>query len=166
MYRNIMITMILGGLWHGAGWTFICWGALHGAGQCAGHYRRGRRIAKGLPAQSDNPLAQAWQRFATFNLVCLGWIFFNASTINDAFTLIGRLFTTWGQPAPLVRLPVVAAIVGSLALQYVPRNLSLRAEEVFARLGTAAKAGVLALALLLITTLGPPGVAPFIYFKF
>jgi len=166
MYRNIMITMILGGLWHGAAWTFICWGGLHGIGQCVGHHRRDRRVRRGLPPQSEQPLAQAWQRFATFNLVCLGWIFFDASTVNDAFTLIGRLVTTWGEPAPLVRLPVAAAILGSIALQYVPRSLSLRAEEAFARLGMAAKAGVLALGLLAITTLGPPGVAPFIYYKF
>ncbi len=165
-YRNIMITMILGGLWHGAGWTFLCWGALQGLGQCAGHFRRDLRVQKGLPAQSDAPLAQAWQRFATFNLVCLGWIFFRAESINDAFTLIGRLFTTWGQPAPLVRLPVVAAVVGTLALQYVPGNLSGKLEDAFARLGTAAKGAALALGMLVITTLGPPGVAPFIYFRF
>ncbi len=166
LYRNLMITMVLGGLWHGAAWTFVCWGALHGTGQCVGHARRERRLARGLPAQPEHRLAIAWQRFATFNLVCLGWIFFRANTINDAFSLIGRLFTTWGQPAPDVRLPVVAAIVGALALQYLPRSLPRRAEDAFARLGTFAKSGVLALGLLVITTLGPPGVAPFIYYRF
>lgn len=166
MYRNIMITMLLGGLWHGAAWTFVIWGGFHGLGQCAGHFRRARREARGLPAQPSGPTAAAWQRFATFQLVCFGWIFFRANTFNDAMTLIGRLFTTWGQAAPLVRWPVVLAIIGALAMQYLPRDLPRRAQEAFGRLGVVTKGAVLAGSLLVITTLGPPGVAPFIYYRF
>lgn len=166
MYRNIMITMLLGGLWHGAAWTFVIWGGFHGLGQCAGHFRRARREERGLPAQPSGPIAAAWQRFATFQLVCFGWIFFRANTFNDAMTLIGRLFTTWSQAAPLVRWPVVLAIIGALAMQYLPRDLPRRAQEAFARLGVVTKGAVLAGSLLVITTLGPPGVAPFIYYRF
>ena len=53
MYRNIMITMVLGGLWHGAAWTFVAWGALHGMGQCVGHYRRAKRVEAGLSPQRE-----------------------------------------------------------------------------------------------------------------
>ena len=49
--RNIMITMVLGGLWHGAAWTFVFWGALHGVGQAVGHVRRRRRVAAGIAAR-------------------------------------------------------------------------------------------------------------------
>ena len=165
-YRNIMITMVLGGLWHGAAWTFVIWGALHGLAQCIGHWRRARRVARGLPAQLDSRRAILLQRLITFHIVCLGWIFFDAKTINDGFTLVYRLFTTWGQPASLVRLPVIAAVVSSLALQYIPSGWSSRALGVFSRLPLVAKGAVLATSLLAITTLGPPGVAPFIYYKF
>jgi len=166
LYRNLLITMVLGGLWHGAAWTFVLWGALHGVGQAVGHFRRARRTARGLSPQREGTLALAWQRLATFQVVCLGWIFFRADSIGAAFGFVARLFTGWGAPSPLVRLPVVAAIVGALALQYLPRDLAERAQEAFARLGALAKGAVLGLVLLVITTLGPPGVAPFIYYRF
>ncbi len=166
LYRNLMITMVLGGLWHGAGWTFIAWGALHGSGQCFGHWRRRRRVARGLPDQSDGRLAVAWQRFATFQFVCLGWLFFRAESFTVAFTMLKRLVTAWAVPDPIVRLPVVLAIVASLALQYVPGGVGERVQVAFARLSTTAKGAALAGCLLVITTLGPTGVAPFIYFRF
>jgi len=86
--------------------------------------------------------------------------------VRDALSLVSRLVTTWGQPAPLVRLPVVAVVVGSLALQYVPRDWRGRVEARFVELGSVAKGVVLGAALMVITTLGPSGVAPFIYFRF
>jgi len=165
-YRNIMITMLLGGLWHGAAWTFVIWGGIHGVAQCTGHWRRDRRVARGLPAQSDRPVAIWFQRLVTFHIVCFAWIFFDATTLNNAFTMVRRLFTTWGDAAPLVRLPVIATIVFSLSMQYVPASWITGAREVFARMTLVAKAATLATVLLVITTLGPPGVAPFIYYKF
>ncbi|MCU1492114.1 MAG: putative poly(beta-D-mannuronate) O-acetylase [Acidimicrobiaceae bacterium] len=166
LYRNLMVTMLLGGLWHGAGWTFIFWGGLHGAGQCVGHWRRSRRVAAGLAAQASSPGARALQRLGTFHFVCLGWIFFRAGSLAIAFNLLRRLFTTWGEAAPLVRFPVIAAIVGALAMQLLPRGGARHLQDAFGRLGTTAKGAVLAVAMLVITTLGPTGVAPYIYFRF
>jgi D-alanyl-lipoteichoic acid acyltransferase DltB (MBOAT superfamily) len=158
--------MVLGGLWHGAAWTFVIWGAIHGVAQCVGHFRRGRRVARGLSPQSDSRSAIWVQRIITFHIVCFGWIFFNAQTLNGAFTLISRLFTTWGQAAPLVRLPVIFVIVFAIGLQYIPVGWANNAQIVFARMPVVVKGLALAGTLLLITTLGPPGVAPFIYYKF
>jgi D-alanyl-lipoteichoic acid acyltransferase DltB (MBOAT superfamily) len=166
LYRNIMITMLLGGLWHGAGWTFVLWGGIHGVAQCAGQGRRSWRERRGLRPLASDPAAVWRQRFVTFNIVSFAWIFFNATTVNSAFTLVRRLFLTWGEPAPLVRLPVVAAIVGALALQFLPRTWGSELRERFAELGAVVKGAVLGVALLVITTLGPSGVAPFIYFRF
>lgn len=166
LYRNLAITMILGGLWHGAAWTFVAWGALHGVGQAFGHWNRRRRVEKGLPALREGRAALWWQRFATFQYVCLGWVFFRADTFHNAFTLLGRLFTTWGEPAPLARVPVVLAIVGALSLQYLPKRLPEAVLARFSSFGTLAKGAALGVSLLAITTLGPTGVAPFIYFRF
>jgi alginate O-acetyltransferase complex protein AlgI len=165
-YRNIMITMLLGGLWHGAAWTFVAWGGLHGAAQVLGHLRRERRVANGLPAEAGGRARVAWERLVTFHVVCLGWLFFRADSFHSAFVMLGRLFSTWGEPAPLFRLPVLAAIVGAIALQYVPPGFGARVQESFASLGVIAKGALLGGSLLVITTLGPPGVAPFIYYKF
>ena len=166
MYRNIMITMLLGGLWHGAGWTFIAWGGLHGIGQCTGHWRRKRRVAKGLPALREGHWAVAWQRFATFQFVCLGWIFFRATSFQNAFEMLNRLVTGWSQASPLVTFPVLLAIAVGIGIQYVPRDLAYRVQDMFGRLGPILQGTALAGALLVITTMGPPGVAPFIYFRF
>ena len=171
LYRNIMLTMILGGLWHGAGWTFVIWGGLHGVGQCAGHLKRKWRTDRGLPAEAEGPWAVAWQRFATFQYVCLGWVFFRAVSFSSATTLLGRLFTAWNMPSPLVTFPVLLVIVVGIGIQYIPASVGPRLQRAFAELGQLRsglllQGGVLASALLTITTLGPAGVAPFIYFRF
>ncbi len=166
LYRNIMITMVLGGLWHGAAWTFIVWGTIHGVGQCLGHARRARRVAAGLPPQAEGRLAVAWQRFATFQIVCFAWIFFRATSIDNAFAMLSRLVTGWGEASPLVTFPVVVAIAVGIGIQYLPKGVALRAQEVFSRLNWLLQGATLAVILLVITTLGPPGVAPFIYFRF
>jgi alginate O-acetyltransferase complex protein AlgI len=163
--RNIMITMVLGGLWHGAAWTFVAWGTIHGSGQVVGHLRRSRRIEAGLDPVPDSRWRVVAQRVITFHIVCLGWIFFRADSFSTATTLIGRLFTAWGR-APLVTPLVVVTIVGTVALQYLPRRLSGRAQGEFARQPWAVQGAILGVVLLGITTLGPQGVAPFIYFKF
>jgi D-alanyl-lipoteichoic acid acyltransferase DltB (MBOAT superfamily) len=165
VYRNICITMVLGGLWHGAAWTFVVWGGLHGVGQSVGHLRRQRRVERGLPPQEEGRWAVARQRVVTFHVVCLGWLFFRAQSLPTAFAMLGRLPTGWG-PAPLVRWPIVATVAGVIAFQYLPRGTGQQLRLVFARAGALAQSSALAGALLLITTLGPPGVAPFIYYRF
>jgi D-alanyl-lipoteichoic acid acyltransferase DltB (MBOAT superfamily) len=164
--RNIMITMVLGGLWHGAAWTFVFWGALHGFGQVVAHLRRRRRVAQGLPPMADGPVRVWSQRFWTFQFVCLGWIFFNASGLSQAFAVLGRIFFGWGSPSPLVNPLLVVVVVGTIALQYVPSLNVAKLQATFSRQRVAVQIGVLAFVLLGITTFGPPGVAPFIYYRF
>jgi D-alanyl-lipoteichoic acid acyltransferase DltB (MBOAT superfamily) len=164
--RNIMITMVLGGLWHGAGWTFVIWGALHGAGQVVGHLRRRRRLARGLPPVATGPVRVWWQRFATFQFVCLAWIFFAASSLSNALAMLNRLFTGWGEPSPLITPLLVITVGLILAAQYVPRGFMERMQALFSEQIAVVQACVLAGALLTVTTLGPAGVAPFIYYRF
>jgi D-alanyl-lipoteichoic acid acyltransferase DltB (MBOAT superfamily) len=164
--RNIMITMLLGGLWHGAAWTFIAWGAIHGVGQVIGHERRQRRMALGLAPLENGSWQVARQRFLTFQVVCLAWVFFRSDSIHGALTLLERLFSAWGQASPLVTPLVVLAIAFGIAVQYVPAGLAERVEGRFVRLRVGAQGAILGVVLLAITTLGPQGVAPFIYYRF
>jgi alginate O-acetyltransferase complex protein AlgI len=163
--RNIMITMVLGGLWHGANWTFIIWGALHGGAQVVGHFRRENRIARGLPAIADGPGRVWWQRFWTFQYVCLGWVFFNATSFANATSVLGRLFSAWG-PSPLVTPLLALTIAFFIAVQFVPLDAVGKLQGLFSRQRPAVQVSALGLTLLVITTLGPTGVAPFIYYKF
>jgi alginate O-acetyltransferase complex protein AlgI len=164
--RNIMITMVLGGLWHGAAWTFVIWGGLQGVGQSFGHIRRLSRERRGLPGVADGPVRIWVQRFLTFQFVCLGWVFFNASGTAQAFAVLGRLIHGWGQPSPLVTPLLVLVVAGTIASQFVPELSVSRMQAAFSRQKTAVQVGILGFALLGITTFGPVGVAPFIYYRF
>ena len=115
----MMITMVLGGLWHGAAWTFVFWGALQGLGQSFGHLRRTSRQRRGLPPVADG--RRVWvERFLTFQYVCLGWVFFNATGLSQAFAVSGRIVGGWGQASPLVTPLLVFTVLGTLSAQYVP----------------------------------------------
>ena len=164
--RNIMITMVLGGLWHGHDWTFVAWGALHGVGQSVGHLRRSSRLRRGLPAEDDTTYARWRQRFLTFQFVSLGWLFFNASSMSNAFEMLGRLVSGWGQASPLVTPLLVLVIAGMLAAQYVPPRIVDRGVDRFRLASAPVQAVTLGVALLVTTTLGPTGVQPFIYYRF
>jgi D-alanyl-lipoteichoic acid acyltransferase DltB (MBOAT superfamily) len=165
-YRNLVITMLLGGLWHGASWTFVVWGGLHGSYLVYEHRRTERRQALGLPSEADTFRARVLQRIATFNLVCLAWIFFRAETFHDALTLIGRLFAGWGAASPLVKPSVLLAIAVGIGMQYIPRLSLARIEAAFSRLRPVLMGITLGVGLLFIDALGPQGVSNFIYFAF
>ena len=162
---NLLVTMLLGGLWHGASWTFVFWGAYHGVGQIIGHRRRAARIAAGLPAEPEGRGRVAWARFVTFQVVCLGWLFFRADTLGNAFAMLSRLVVGWG-PSPRVTPLAGLAIAAGIARQYLPDDWLNRGLAFFADRRPVVQGGILGLVLLAITTLGPQGVAPFIYYRF
>jgi D-alanyl-lipoteichoic acid acyltransferase DltB (MBOAT superfamily) len=162
-YRNLMLTMLIGGLWHGAGWTFVAWGAIHGTALVAERWWRDR---PGFVERPSTPLRRAWHRFATFQVVCFAWIFFRSDSFSDAWDLLARLFTAWGEPSPLVTGGVLVAIAVGIGSQYLPTRFPLGLMAWFSRLPVPAQATVLGIALLVTHAMGPEGVAPFIYFQF
>jgi D-alanyl-lipoteichoic acid acyltransferase DltB (MBOAT superfamily) len=163
--RNIMLTMLLGGLWHGAAWNFVLWGGIHGAWQVL--ERRGVLLGGTEPADRRTRLLRG---LLTFHVVCLAWVFFRAETFTSALTMLGRLVTGWTTaPAldpsvPVWWLPLV--IAGSLAVQLLPGDVGERVMAVFSRRGVAFQGVALAAFLMVVEILGPVGVAPFIYFQF
>jgi alginate O-acetyltransferase complex protein AlgI len=162
---NVFVTMLLGGLWHGAAWTFVFWGAYHGALLALEQWRRQR--ASEDEVDRDDRWIDGFRRCATtFALVCVGWVFFRADSLDTAFALLRRLFTGWFTPSEFVNPLVVFTIAGMLALQFWPRGLGLWLQSGLSRLKPAPLGVVLGLGLLVIVILGPPGVAPFIYFQF
>jgi alginate O-acetyltransferase complex protein AlgI len=156
-YRNRMLTRLLGGLWHGAAWTFVVWGGIHGLGLAIERATGWRPTSAG---------AKWFGRVLTFHVVCFAWIFFRADSFHRAGQVIERLFTAWGHPSPLVTTSVVLAILVGVAGQYVRPNAIGGLLVGFQRLPVVAQASCVAVALTVINTLGPEGVAPFIYFRF
>lgn len=94
---NILVVFLLSGLWHGAAWTFVLWGMLHGIYLIAGRTLapiRGR-VAEAAGLLRHRALLRVLQTSTTFVLVCFAWIFFRAASIGDAWTVVARLGTGW-----------------------------------------------------------------------
>ena len=163
-YRNLFLTMVIGGLWHGANWTFVIWGALQGGflvGERIVKERWAERGAIGMPP----PLVKALQWLLTFNFICFAWIFFRAPNFSAATDVIGRLFSGGGS-APLVTPLLIVAVIAMLASQFVPERFPAKVTEQFAQLAPVLQIVVLGAGLVVVDALGPEGIAPFIYFQF
>ena len=98
VYRNLLLTMLLGGLWHGAAWTFVVWGALHGGALALHKYSlKGKRPPMKPPLDSPASIAKAAGGWAfTMALVLLAWIFFRAPDFATAFGVISGIFELRG----------------------------------------------------------------------
>ncbi len=152
--RNLMITMTLGGLWHGAAWGFVLWGALHGVGLVAERVLRGR---------IDAPV---WLRWAiVFHAVVLGWILFRSRDLDVAGSFLARLAEPG--PATLWTVPTVLAVVAVIGLQLLPERPLERVRERLAELSPGALgAGLAATVAIVGATVPSQAVPPFIYFQF
>ena len=163
--RNLLITMLLGGLWHGAAWNFVLWGFYHGLLLAVIHFWTARRPEPERPAPAMR-WRLALQVFVTFHLVCLGWIFFRAQHFADIGIVLGRIFTlarSTGDVFPHERglwVLLLAAL-----LHYVPVNWFAAIRRWIEERSPALQGAMTAAAL------GVLGVVvaaqhPFIYFQF
>lgn len=156
----LITTMVLGGLWHGAAWTFVIWGFLHGLVLAA------ERLTNQGPVSTEgmSGVEVAVRRLVTFHVVCLGWVFFRSESIGGAFTMLGRLFAPGD--VTLVTAGVLALIAIGIGFQYVPKHLGARLEVAVGRMRPAPVGLAMGAGLLFVDALGPEGIAPFIYFQF
>ena len=123
LYRNLILTMLIAGLWHGAAWTFVLWGGLHGLGLSATHmWEAHRRKRKRKPRREW--WAKALCVFATFHFVCLAWVLFRAGSLRQTWEVLKRLgamqFATSNLATPVLAI---------LALGYLSHWVPLRAFE-------------------------------------
>ncbi|MGH3411761.1 MAG: MBOAT family O-acyltransferase [Marmoricola sp.] len=155
-YRNLMITMVLGGLWHGAAWTFVLWGTFHGLALTGEHILR-RRVRWRPPT---------WARWLiTFHLVVFGWVLFRAQGIGLAWEFLKRL-GSFGAPT-LWTAPVLLAVGAAIIPQLLPRAPVLGLQDRLGRINPGVLgAGLAVLILFVAATVPSQGVPPFIYFRF
>src|SRR5437773_700696 len=114
-YRNLLLTMLLGGIWHGAGWKFVMWGALHGGGLAVE-----RLLEPWIGRRALSPAAKIVATLVVFHFVCLAWLFFRAEAFAMASLFIGGLASGWGDGVQQAGPFVVALIVLGLAGQFTP----------------------------------------------
>ena len=116
-YINLLLTMLIGGLWHGAAWTFVVWGGLHGLYLMINHAWRHMRERLGWqPTGSAYGLWAA--RLLTFFVVVVGWVFFRAETFSTAATILRSMagLGPWGEPMHLRHLAYLFALTGCVFL--------------------------------------------------
>ncbi len=151
--RNLLLTMLLGGLWHGAAWTFVLWGVFHGLGLLVE-----RRLGLRLPG--------IVARLVTFHFVCFGWILFRVESLDTAGAVLARLFSAWTVEPSQLTWVSAALIAAALATQFWPRAATEPTLRAVSHLPVLVVGLAFAFWLVVLEQFGPEGVAPFIYFQF
>jgi alginate O-acetyltransferase complex protein AlgI len=160
--RNLMITMLLGGIWHGANWTFVIWGAMHGLALTADHrWQRTKAFANVSGGGAYKTIA--W--IVTFHFVCFAWIFFRSSSLDDAFQFLSGVWTDNGaaMTAPWTVAPLLLA---GAVTHLMPESTRRIAGATFDRQAMPAQIALGFGALYIILVMAPAASAPFIYFRF
>ncbi|MHC4284714.1 MAG: MBOAT family O-acyltransferase [Planctomycetota bacterium] len=152
-YRNMFLTMVISGLWHGAAWTFIIWGAVHALGRFC------TRELESTPFYREK-VPKIVKQIFVFVFVTFAWIFFRAESIGDAWIIISRIFTS-GFTDPRCPLLALALIVAVWFYQYVYESgfkwlLELR----------AVRLSVIILMILYLALFASSSQQPFIYLQF
>jgi alginate O-acetyltransferase complex protein AlgI len=156
-YRNLMITMLLGGLWHGASWNFVIWGALHGVALAGTRMwqRSGRKF------QLPTILAV----FLTFNYVCFAWIFFRAPSFAHAGLMLSRI-ARLSHGIENISAKVVVMLLVAMTLHFVPRDWENRLRDRFVLTPSLVQGILLAAAAYGVHLAAGAKAEPFVYGQF
>lgn len=163
---NILVTMLLGGLWHGAAWRFVLWGGLHGFGLII--HKLWIRIAGGRGEKSR--LWRFLSIFITFNFVSFCWIFFRAGSMTGARALISQVLWSFspGEWIDVLKTysQVFTIIVAGYILHFLPTTVKESYRGLFIRLPLVVKMVVVYIIALALFNIQSADIQPFIYFRF
>ena len=174
-YVNLIATMLLGGLWHGASWTFVAWGLLHGIGLATHKLRR-----TGRPETERSTMSTLASWAGTYAFVCVGWVFFRSPDFATAGAVLAKMAglapggATWIYAPLLMAVPVVvlahaagvAARQGAIAQALRTSRQGGSGTYLTLRSAGFTAGAVTAAALLALFLFAPLHLSPFIYFKF
>ncbi len=167
-YVNLVVTMLLGGLWHGASWNFVFWGGFHGVA-LALHKAYLRYLGR-----PKDYVSHGWRRVAgivlTFHLVCFGWIFFRNQTFEASWVMINQILTNF-QPQLLEQLiqgyqPVFVLIFIGYLLHFMPEYFKQACQRTVCRLFFFEQVLLITAVIYLVIQVKSSDIQPFIYFQF
>ena len=165
-YVNLMLTMLLGGLWHGASFRFILWGGLHGAALAV------HKVFTDFTGKSQSPKV-VWNilgALLTFHFVCFCWIFFRAPDMQVAGQVLSQIFTQFSIhvfPEFVVGYKAVLSLmVIGYVLHFIPKSIEQKAENTVTNMPLALKTALLVAMIILVIQTKSAGIQPFIYFQF
>jgi alginate O-acetyltransferase complex protein AlgI len=164
-YINQFITMLLGGLWHGASWRFIIWGALHGIALSVHKIYRTKKLTI-----RETPRSKMWNTIATFHFVCFCWIFFRASSMEVVGQVLSQIFT---QFHPEILFQFLIGYKGVLSLMavgylihFIPGSVEKAFEQGIVNVNFGVKVAWMLIIIILVIQTKSAGIQPFIYFQF
>ena len=163
---NLLITMLLGGLWHGASLRFIIWGGLHGAGliisKTWGHLTAGR--------MKGGRFSRVLSVFLTFQFVSFAWIFFRANDMNNVEMMLKQIFENFSPESYGTVIPAFKNVFLLMGIGYIIHFLPEKTKEAyrgfFIRIPVPVQMVILFAVAMLLYQMRTPGVVPFIYFRF
>lgn len=168
MYFNQFLTMLLGGLWHGASWNFVIWGSVHGLALCS-HKAYQKKLGH---AKNYHP--HGWKRvlaiLLTFHLVCFCWLFFAGTSLEASLSMLGEIFTNFHPEliGPFVTgYPEVTFLIFlGFLLHFLPSSWNARVEQFMGRAPLLVLALLLAAMIIWVVQVKGSEIQPFIYFQF
>jgi D-alanyl-lipoteichoic acid acyltransferase DltB (MBOAT superfamily) len=152
-YRNMVLTLVISGVWHGAAWTFLIWGALHALGRVlTRELERSRFYRERVP--------RLVKQLGVFTFVTFAWIFFRAQNLDDAWLIVTRIYDgVWADPAfPMLALAMVLLVWVYQFLYESPARRLLELAPV--------RVAIVVGAVLYVAIFSTPGAQKFIYFRF
>ncbi|MEO1404079.1 MAG: MBOAT family O-acyltransferase [Cyanobacteria bacterium J06635_1] len=160
-YRNLMLTMLLGGLWHGAAWTFVIWGGMHG-GALIAHREWAKRFKPTSPWLTKT--MGLWGAALTFYWVCFTWIFFRADSFANAMTVVKSFVLLQSPGAQQLNLAFFGVFAALAVLHWIFANP--RWQTGLMQLPDQLFAVGYGFAIAALLTIMPTSYSPFIYFQF
>ena len=169
-YFNLIVTMLLGGLWHGASFRFILWGALHGVALAFHKVYSSLKFTFIKETPFTKSAGNVISLLITFHFVCFCWIFFRANTMEIAGQVITQITQHF---TPQIAFDfingykvVLSLMVLGYILHFIPHSIEQKAEASFTNLSLVGKAAILLVVIVLVLQTKSAGIQPFIYFQF
>ena len=166
-FINPVVTMLLGGLWHGFGWTFVIWGAMHGVALSLTRgwqdWRKRQSVKNG--DNKGSRVGRYLAVFLTFNFVCATWVFFRADSVDDALAVFSRIGSMTFS-VEHISLAIALYLAAAVLLHVAPESWFEQAVAWFARTPFVVQAAALMIVILGLQALAGKGAAPFAYSRF
>ncbi len=169
-YLNLIITMLLGGLWHGASLRFVFWGAIHGVSLAVHKLVMNHFSSFKKEGAEMNPFRRVLGVIVTFHLVCFGWIFFRADSMAVGLDVLKQIFTDF-HPEIFLQFVVgydkvfILLLIGYIA-HFIPKRVENRMQQFVIDSPMLLQAFYLILVIFIVTQVKSSGIVPFIYFQF
>jgi D-alanyl-lipoteichoic acid acyltransferase DltB (MBOAT superfamily) len=170
MYLNLIITMLLGGLWHGASLRFIFWGAIHGVSLAVHKFVMSRFSSFKKEGAEMSPFRRVLGIIFTFHLVCFGWIFFRAESMTVGLDVLRQIFMDF-HPEVFLQFVVgydkifILLLIGYIT-HFTPKRVENRMRQLVIDSPMLLQAFYLILVIFIVTQVKSSGIVPFIYFQF